>query len=322
MKNLEYYFEDPYDNLEVGKDKVVEFYDHHRNSLINQVALGAPFAGLVDPTNSAVENLKESLSSTTTNIALQKAKTLTVDDYIELFVGKAKEFEVNVRVFFKKTTPTYLEFYPQGMKPFNNVNKGSINKLMVQVVSAFKTHQDVLGAEFYDELNQIYTDFNVARDLQEQKMNDTKSTRSSWDDRLEVMKQQAFKNLLLIAIEYRGKPEKAKLFFDQSILHARHHKTDSESDAYILTVPKNSIATADMSFSVDDTLLLYNSGTVSLFYYGAATPDAPQPLSAIEILPDEEKEVTAASLGAPTNKYLLFANNDATDGEVEISILA
>ena len=97
-------------------------------------------------------------------------------------------------------------------------------------------------------------------------------------------------------------------------------KTKREDDTvYTLTLSPNSNKAADISFSVADSLLLTKTFTIPLYYYGAATTDAAVPTTLKEILPDEEIEVTAVSLGAPANKFLLFLNNDSQiEGEVEI----
>ena len=112
------------------------------------------------------------------------------------------------------------------------------------------------------------------------------------------------------------------MYFDQSIITPRKHADDSTDEAYILSIPAAGIASADVSFSVDDTLLISNTGDVPVAYYGAATASQPAPATAITIAANNEAEVTAASLGAPANRFLLFVNKDAeTDGEVEITLI-
>ncbi len=102
----------------------------------------------------------------------------------------------------------------------------------------------------------------------------------------------------------------------------RRHDNAAADVAYTLTVPAAGTAAAEISFSVDDTLLISNTGDVSVYYYGATIGSQPAPATAIEIAAGDEAEVTAASLGAPSNRYLMFVNKDAdTDGEVEITLI-
>ena len=323
MRNLENYFEPPFESIKVGKEKITEFFDDHANALIQQSSGNATLAALVTPTNTALSDLKLSLGDTSVNVAEQKSKTLTVDQCIDLFVSKAKEFEASVRDKFGKLSPVYQEFYPQGMKPFNNISKASIESLMIQIKSAFFNHKVELGEAKSDELQNIYDIYVHARGSQEQKKSETKGSRLSWDDSFEAMKRQAFVNLLTIASIYPGEPERAKLFFNQSIITPKmHHTADGDTSSYILVIPFNSKRVADISFSPDDTLLIINNGTKSISFYAAATADAATPAILNEIAPGEELEITAATLGAPANKFLIFVNTSLTDeGEVEIVLV-
>jgi hypothetical protein len=59
-------------------------------------------------------------------------------------------------------------------------------------------------------------------------------------------------------------------------------------------------------------------GDVPLYYYGASSATQSAPANLSEIAEGNEAEITAA-LSGPTNKYLLFVNNDKDlEGEVEI----
>jgi hypothetical protein len=80
---------------------------------------------------------------------------------------------------------------------------------------------------------------------------------------------------------------------------------------------------ANISFALGDTLLATNVGDVPLYYYGASSATQSAPANPTEIAEGNEAEITAASLGAPANKYLLFVNTDKdkdTEREVEIKM--
>lgn len=232
MKNLEGYLELPFENIEASKERICLFFENHEKSLIYWNSKGLPFGALEAPTTSAVTALRANIGDTSTSISRQKSITFTADECIDLFVAFAKDNEASVRDKFKKVSATYLEFYPNGMKPFNSISKKTVNAIMDQFLAAFKNHQTELGVAKYEDLKKICDNYIIARSSQESKKTETKDKRSSWDDCLEAMKDQAFINLLVIAKEYRGQPEKIKLFFDQSIITPKNH-SDKADDTIV-----------------------------------------------------------------------------------------
>jgi hypothetical protein len=323
MRNFENYFEPPLESVRASKDDQVRFFEGHVNSLIQAVANGAPFAALIVPTQTALTNLKVSWSGTTTNLAQQEAKTLAVDNLIDLIKQTISRREAVVLVHFDKSSVEYREFYPNGKQEYTSASKSNIEALMDQFISAANNHKAVTGIPLYDEVNALRTQYLAARAEQLQQKENTSDKRSSWDDALPVMKDLVFYNLLTIAREYRGLPAKARLFFDQSIITPRTLSTPGDdTGAYKLIIPAATSLHADISFSVDDTLVITNTGDVILYYFGAATADGVTQDEGFELAIGAEVEVTASELGAPGNKFLIFRNADpAFEGEVEIVLI-
>ena len=321
MKNLEGYLELPFENLDVSKEKNCLFFETHYESLNYMVSTGAPFDTLLAPTSEAVTALRSCLGQTASSIAVQKSTTYTADECIEIFVKFAKTKEAKVRDKYEKGSAGYIEFYPNGMKPFNKISKKSIDALLEQQIAAYKNHPNDFAPEILIELQKISDNYHEARKNQQNKKSQTKEKQQSWDECIEIMKDQAFINLLSIAKEYRGKPEKIKLFFDTSIIAPPKPKQEGDT-GYILDIPAAGKQVADISFSVDDSLLISNNGNGILYCYAAATADAAEPANMLEIQPADQIEISALSLGAPANKFLIFVNKDTTQAaQAEIVLL-
>jgi hypothetical protein len=257
-------------------------------------------------------------------VAEQKSKTLSVDQCIELFVSKAKAFEASVRDKFGKQSAAYQEFYPQGMKPYNKISKATIEALMIQLISAFFNHKTELGSAKCNELQLVYDNYTLARKLQEKKKSQTKGSRLSWGLSFEVMKTQALINLHTIAGIYPGQAEKAKLFFNQSIITPKqHHTADGNTSSQILALPVNGHRLAHISFSPDDVFLVSNYSSDAIYYCSLITATAiPADAELIKIAAGTQAKVTALSLGAPHKKFWYFVNKNTTSsGEVEIKKL-
>jgi hypothetical protein len=324
MRNISNYFVWPFDYIPVGRPQTLRFFEDHDGRLAQAVTDGEPFAAQVAPTHTAFEKLRDSLGATEATFAEQQGATITVDDMIDEFKTAVVDGEITVLGKFKKTSAQYQRFYPHGLTQYSNTNKGTATTLMIQYKKAAFDYKADLGQPFSDQFELIYTNYLAVRNGQILLKESTSAKRSDWDVNLDAMKDQAFDNILAIARANRGKPQVARRYFTQSILRGRKIKKSdgTEVEAYKLTVPKAGRAVADISFSVDDTLLLYISGQVGLRYFGAATPDAEMPVESPMVPSDDEVEVTALALGAPDNKYLIFVNEDPNiDGDVEITLL-
>ncbi|NVN94238.1 MAG: hypothetical protein HXX18_03020 [Bacteroidetes bacterium] len=320
MRNLELYFENPFDNIVASKEKIIKFFDHHVNSLIQRKTEGVNLDALIPPSVDALAALKTSLQETAIKVAEQISKTLTVDECIELFVAKAKDFEAGVRDKYKKDSPVYKEFYPQGMKLFNHITKKNIEEVMAQFISAFDVHQADIGVAKFNELKQIRSSYVLARATQEQKKTETLGKRSSWEDNLKKMNTQAFTNLLTIVQLHKAQPQKAKIYFNQSIVaRPKHNQDDQEAQPLTEKIAPNTTITPDMIYSADDTILLSNvSDSASIYWYGGSTANEAPNTKPTELLPGEEIEIPAATLG----KYLILLNKDTVNtAEVEIMLV-
>ena len=323
MHDLKKYFVSPFVNIEVGKDKQYKFYEDHDNRMISAVNNGEPFGGLLAATHTKVLNLKNSLGSQASTLAQKESKTITVDNAIEAFKTKIKESEAHILIKYPKGSAIYEEFYPHGLNEYNHITKANIEKLMAQFIKPLDDHKGELGETLLDEFTALETNYTNARNEQLQKKEDSETSRYTWDTSLAAMEDQAFVNLLSIALVHRNHPEKIKMFFDQSIIRLhRYNKAGEEILPYILGISTNTTKAADLSFSVDDQLEIENTGDGSIFYYGAITADAICPPTAKELPAGESIIVKGDALGAPANKYLLFTNKNTTlEGEVEISLL-
>ena len=312
----------PLENLMVGRDLIVEFFNDHFNRTKQATTSGAPFGELLTPFGECLARLTASKTGTAVNLAQQGSDTMTVDNLIQLFKDSITALEPKVMVHFPKGSVQYHEFFPQGKKAYSRITKGNIDNLFATVITGCENHKDQLGQALKDEFTTLQSNYIIARNKQLEKKGSTSSTRSAWDDNLEEIKDLAFHNLLMIADHHRGQPEKLRLYFDQSIITLDKHTQagDDTAQAYTLTVPASATAVANINFALGDTLLVTNVGDVPICYYGASSAAQPAPVNPSEIAEGDEAEITAASLGAPTNKYLLFINNDK-DLEAEVEIM-
>jgi hypothetical protein len=218
MKNFESYAALPLEDLKVGRDKLLEFFNDRCNRLTQSVADGAAFDNLLPPYKAALTNLSNSKTATAVNLAQQGSETMTVDNYILQFKNDVTKLEPKVLVQFPKTSVEYHEFFPQGKNVYNQITKANIDNLFATIITACTNHADKLGNEPGTEFTALRDAYQAARNRQQQKKGSTGNTRSAWDDNLDIIKDLTFHNLLMIADAYRGQPGKIGVLFNQSII--------------------------------------------------------------------------------------------------------
>ena len=243
-------------------------------------------------------------------------------NFIDLFdeaPEKIKQWHHKITDVFSENTPEFVTIFSKGR---NDIYKGTQEEQLSKLKGlAIHLGKYPALAAVYEEVNAYNGALDVAYKLKGLSQDGKYKTSDALDIAYDAMGELLFSNMLSLTIIFIKNTDVVEHYFDFSLL--RTPKKQSEEDnTYILTLPVNSKRVANISFSADDTLLLVNNGTKSIFFYAAATADAATPTTLSEIAAGEELEVTAASLGAPANKFLIFVNTDLTEvGEVEILLI-
>ena len=314
----------PLDSVMVGATKRYQYADDNIKSMTNNNPNNV-FKQLINDTQSKLDAYKGKISESKLSEALRIAYTSELTLSMDEIVVNAGKCEGLVKSAVGKNTPVYLEFYPFGLSEFHEANPTQLLDLLDRMISSVATHAQELGSNVYsDKFND--NKVRLKKAISNQKNSGSKVINSKevkeilWNE----LKKQLYKNMLTIALYYIDNLNMVHTYFNPTLLRHHHHNNDDDTtQTYKLLIPALSSKTAEISFAVNDTLLIINNGIKSIFYYGAATAEGEQSKpTPIEIPAGEEAEVTAISLGAPANKFIIFVNKDATEeGEVEIALI-
>jgi len=282
------------------------------------------FDPLIAATEEKLNVYKGNTSDSKINEALRIAHTSEVKIEMDEIIINAGKCEGLVKSVFGKNTPIYLQFFPFGLSEFHDANPTECLDLLDRLINAATENKQQLGNGLFIDLFKS-SKIRLKKVIDDQKISGSKVKSSKeikeilWNE----LKKQLYKNMLTIALHYIDNLNMVHTYFNPTLLRLRHHNNDDDTtQTYKLLIPVLSSKAANISFSVDDTLLIINNGVKSIFYYGTATADEQAKTALIEIPAGEEAEVTAVSLGAPSNKFIIFVNKDATDeGEVEIALI-
>lgn len=263
-------------------------------------------------------NYHSLLASWITSKSYRAGSVQSFNDYLKTVRAKLEDWELQIRLKFKKNTPTYKTIFPNGR---SFILEGT----QEEIISKFTSFREVV--ENLSDLNVIHVEVKATGLELEAvygKKNEKTQSKSFSTTELEqaydLMGKALYFNMLQLACIFIDDTSKVEKFFDMSLLRTSDKDDDTPTETSLLVnIPINSSSESGFFITVIGKYLIMNRSAHSLQFYGAATATELPKTAPREILPGEEIEVSGAELGAPANKYLIFINPSTTaTAQVEI----
>jgi len=322
MIDLRRFFEVIFDTPEISDDKMRSFSEDHigriaANNTANQ------YDTMLNDTEAAHTANFGAIDSEATLFALQQSRTVSANNAMDAFKKAVSQQEGAVRSKFNKDTPEYQEFFPLGLTEYQQANKSTIESLMTRILNAFTAHSADLGAVLVTQFTALRNNYLIARGEQIQKKGEVTASKSVTQTTRNVLEKQLQENLLTLAIEFMGNPDRGMDFFDQSIYRRETSGEGGEnppSDGQVFEGTVGPLVTVHIdtgAFVIEPatSIEMKNPGTVPLNYYFASAINGFPAPGAIEIIvPPAGNELrTAQAMGfSPTTPFLHVRNNSGT----------
>lgn len=230
MINIERFFENQLANRKISGEELRQFTEDHIGKLGAMSALPANLAALLAPTEAAFGAFDAALSARTTLQATQSGGTITKDEALQLVRTTVRQREGRVRDTFAKGSGPYAEFFPQGLKEYNQARLGQIPGLLDRLIIAATKHKVKLGPELLAEFTALKTTFSTAREGQVDAKGDLAQARANVASTRTTLELQLGKNILAIASHHLGSRERAADYFNQSLLEDPSRSHDDAKD--------------------------------------------------------------------------------------------
>lgn len=218
MIAIERLFENHLSNREISAEELRQFTEDHLGKLGALPALPANLAALDAPTQAAFDDFDEALSARTVLLAGQIGGTITKDEARQLIRTTVRQREGRIRDKFPKGSAAYAEFLPQGLGEINKATIGKIPAILERLISAAEKHQAALGPELLAEFTALKTTYTGAREDQVDAKGELAEARATLAAARTALELQLGRNILAIASHHLGHPERAKDYFNQSLL--------------------------------------------------------------------------------------------------------
>jgi hypothetical protein len=132
---------------------------------------------------------------------------------------------------FGEGTAEYREIFPQGLTYYTRASMQTIKQRLDYVVEKFAKYQTQLGAALVTEFTELRTSFNAARDEQVEDKGSVGQARDAVKTTRTALELQLTDNVLTLAKQFKGQPEKAAVFFNQALLEDPTQSQATETPA-------------------------------------------------------------------------------------------
>lgn len=214
MLKIGRYFENAFNDPQISAEELRSFTEDH----IGKLRADASHAVMLAATEAAFGPFDQALSARAQQIGALGGNTVSKNDVLQLFRTKIRQREGRVTDAFGKGSAEYREIFPQGLTYYTRATMETVKQRLDYAVEKFTKYQAQLGAPLVTEFTELRTSFNSARDQQVDDKGSVSQARDAVKTTRRALELQLTDNLLTLAKEFKGQPDKAVLFFDQSRL--------------------------------------------------------------------------------------------------------
>jgi hypothetical protein len=315
MRNLETFFENPFDDDKISDERKNSFARDHINRTTDNNP-GGRYTPMITATQTVYDGYFGKIVETGGSTALRKSKTITVEEVSQQIKKLLSSKEGVINDIWPRKSSVYTEFYPMGITEYWEATRDGILPLLDRFIDACGRHTGQLPTNFVDQFRELREAYDTARSEQQQKKGDVVDDKEAKVVARQALDSQLFQNLLQIAKDFAGNPSMLSAYFDQTIIRRRVSAVKGENGEEPEEIepitgevaPETIKEVMHGAFVVTTIFNLGNPGPVPVDYYTASKPDDPKPGTTVRVLPDEEVEVEASALGAGGNLYLMVFN--------------
>jgi hypothetical protein len=249
---------------------------------------------------------------------VRKGDTVTQNYLFDaLYQIKMPDWHRRIQVVYAPGTGEYKKIFPDGLSPFS---QKSLEERLIYLNLVIK------NASFYASLNIITGEMTTFRDdiknirlTQQNSVSVVKVTSAELKHIAENMAIEMYGALGSLMTFHKQHPPNIRKYFILSLLHY-YKKPDGEpADLYEVILEGGETKEAGFAFTIDEKLMLYNSGETKLRIWFVADIHDTMPATFIDLDEDAVVDFTINQYANQGDRFMMLKNlSDTTAGSVEI----
>jgi hypothetical protein len=282
---------------------------------------GGDYTSLIALLTPALAAFGTEVSDVDVALALQKGKTLTVDQVMAAFkLTMSVKEGVIADDLGGRNTPAYMEFYPRGIDEYSRATKAEMPTLTARVRTAATAHSGALGAALTTLLTGFKAQWEGARSQQDTQKGSVEDNRSQRTTARIALEHVLLTTVHTIAAKFPGNVEQCLTFFAFGMLFNQTHHHHALFSSTVL--PEQIKPVVNRTFTDTERIRITNpdDNASMLAYLGQNANDAPG-AQAKEIQPGRSIHIKPSELGNLSNTFLLVKNiSVVNDGAYSVDI--
>ena len=217
MRNLSRTLENPFDDPDIGLNKLLAFTTDHRQRMLANNDSGE-LTARITATTSALDLLQEMAGGDQTQLGRRKARKQAKNAFRAALPGKVGQVIAGVEARYGGDAPEVLECIPQGRSAISESTDDGLEAHLQVLVNGVTAHVADLGAPLVAAATALLTGWNAVFDASEESTGEKTATEAEKRAARENLQLMLFLNLLKIAEMFPRQPEKLALYMQQSLL--------------------------------------------------------------------------------------------------------
>lgn len=209
----------------VSRETKAEFGIKSQAKLEANPPVGAPYAGLIAASRSALDFFLGQKDGATVN--MQKAATQRLDALLPVIISTGKILEGTLVGLFETDPAVVTEFFPSGRTELSGAKRGDVVGILNRLVERATAHQVELGAGWVTRLTNLRTQWTTNMSLQSGAVSQISSARGQIDQAWETLAWAYFDIAQQLSVDNPRNSAIANAYFDFSIFTRRQ---DSNTD--------------------------------------------------------------------------------------------
>lgn len=180
------------------------------------------FNTFINALSPAANALGDEVGVIKTALALQKGKTLGLNEVIKNFkTYMSLNHGVIARAVGGTNTAAYQAFYPQGITEYSTATQTKLPALLIQVSNAADLYASQIGDEIRNELKAFNSQFHDTRNAQLLQKGTVGESRVERSTNRKVLELELLKTIHSIALMFPADVEKCTSLFNFKLLEAQ-----------------------------------------------------------------------------------------------------
>lgn len=216
MINLNRLFQNWFDDPEISVSELLSFAGDTRGRVAAHNSSGA-FDILLPELDTNLGAAGGATGDEATQLAVRKAAVAAKRTLLEQIKGLISRRAGRVSDTFGKGSPQYLEFFPQGITPYREMNETDVAGKLAVLIAAAHKYDPTMETEFKAQL----TSWTSAQKAAGDQIASTSAADVTQDQALAALRITLMKIIFTAALTFVGQENMGPALFDQSRLENR-----------------------------------------------------------------------------------------------------